>query len=234
MKTKTIKLLFVALLGMMSLSSCLKDNNNDLINVPQGAFTMMNAYTSTPAVRYLFDNKYTDHIAYKSYVSALAYAGKRRISIVSTNNELIVDTLYSIKNGAYYTSFVYGTGKKAKHIITQDSLLKDLGNTNAGLRFLHLAENTDKVNVYFNSKETPIFKDRAVQDPILTEENIKDTWFQPGVSGMQNIIVTDANNNTLLERKFEFKAGKYYTISLVGDKNKTNTPLYIGVLEQYK
>ena len=236
MKTQTIKLFFIALLSVSVLSGCLKDND-DINNIPRASLYMINAYTPTPSIYHMADNNYLQSphtpLAYSSYgiPPANLYAGNRKIKTVSSENKVLIDTVYTFKDRSSYSSFVFGTAEKPKQIIAEDQSVENLANK-TGLRFFHLANNISKVNVYLNSKETPIYKDRVIED-VLTGESLKNATFIAQNSGKTNIIITDESNNTLVERSENLEAGRYYSIILTGDKNSTKTPLYIGVVKQY-
>lgn len=236
MKTKTIKLFFTALLSVSILSGCLKDND-DINNIPKAAFTMVNAYSPASSIVHLADNSYLvspsaplNYNQYTNYPKFL-YTGNRKIKTISVDNKVLMDTVYTFRDSSYYTSFVFGTTDKPKQIIAEDIGVEDLNNKSA-LRFFHLANNTAKVNVYLNSKENPIYSNRTIED-VLIGESIEHAKFIGQNSGTNNIIITDENGITLIERSFSFAQGKYYTIILTGDKNSQDKPLYIGIVEQY-
>ncbi|SKB59570.1 protein of unknown function [Sphingobacterium nematocida] len=236
MKTKTIKLFFIALLSVSVLSGCLKDND-DINNIPRATLTMVNAYTASPYILHMADNNYLQSphnpLQYNTFGTppSYLYTGNRKIKTISADSKTLIDTVYTFKDSSYYTSFVYGTLEKPKQIIAEDKEVENLG-TKSALRFFHLANNTAKVNVYLNSKETPIYSNRAIED-VLTGENLTHATFVAQNSGKTNIIVTDESNNTLIERSVDLAAGRYYSIILTGDKNSTEKPLYIGVVAQY-
>lgn len=236
MKTKTIKLFFIALLSVWVLSGCLKDND-DINNIPRATLTMINAYTASPSIIHMADNNnlQTPHnpLKYNTYgvPPAYLYTGNRNLKTISAENKTLIDTVYTFKDSSYYSSFVFGTLEKPKQIIAEDKSVENLG-TKSAIRFFHLANNTAKVNVYLNSKDTPIYSGREIEN-VLTGQSLTHADFVAQNSGKNNIIVTDENNNTLIERSTDFVAGGYYSIILTGDKNSTETPLYIGVVRQY-
>ncbi|WP_164108339.1 MULTISPECIES: DUF4397 domain-containing protein [Sphingobacterium] len=236
MKTNTIKLFFIALLSVSVLSGCLKDND-DINNIPRATLTMVNAYTPSPYIMHMADNNNLQSaynpLQYNTYgvPPTFLYTGNRKIKTISAENKTLIDTVYTFKDSSYYTSFVYGTAEKPKQIIAEDKEVENLGSKSA-LRFFHLANNTGKVNVYINSKETPIYSNRAIEG-VLTGENLAHATFVAQNSGKTNIIVTDESNNTLVERSVDLASGRYYSIILAGDKNSTERPLYLGVVAQY-
>ncbi len=235
MKTQTIKLFFIALLSVSVLSGCLKDNDN-INDLPRAFLLMVNAYTPSPSVIHAVDNNnlqsWYDPLKYSTYRPApgYLYVGNRKIKTILPENKVLIDTVYTFKDKSTYTSFVFGTSEQPKQIITDDKAIENLGNK-AAVRFFHLANNTPKVNVYLDTKESPIFSNREIEGE-LSGENAKHADFTAQKSGKINIIITDENNNTLIEKSKDLIAGKYYSIILTGDKNSTEKPLYIGFVEQ--
>ncbi|MBL1408355.1 DUF4397 domain-containing protein [Sphingobacterium faecale] len=237
MKTQTIKLFFIALLSVSVLSGCLKDND-DINNVPRARLSMVNSYSPVAYIVHMADNNnLTSHHnplkynQFNNFPPTFLYVGNRKIKTISPENKTLIDTVYTFKDSSSYTSFVFGTLENPKQIITEDKSVEMQGSKSA-LRFFHLANNTTKVNVYLNSLESQIYKNREIED-ILTGENLKHADFAVQNSGKNKIIITDESNKILIEREYDFAQGKYYSILLTGDKNSTTTPLYLGVVPQY-
>lgn len=236
MKTQTIKLFFVALLSVSFLSGCLKDND-DINNIPRSVLTLVNAYSPAPYITQMADNNYLttgyNPLEYNTYsaIPQSLFTGNRKIKTLSPNNQILIDTVYTFRDSTYYTSFVYGTAELPKQIISEDKSVEQL-NDKSALRFFHLANNTGKVNVYLNTKETAIYSAREIEDALIGE-NLEHAKFVAQANGKTNIIITDAENNTLIERTVDLAAGRYYSIILTGDINSIEKPLYLGVVAQY-
>lgn len=216
------------------LSSCLKDND-EIANYPQAALTMVNAYTPSHHIYHRADNNSIqtngNPIQYKAYTYAYLFPGNRKLSTLDDANKTILDTTYSFKDSTYYTSFVYGNITKSRQLITQDKFIADLG-TKTGLRFFHLANNQSKVNVYLGTNETTAIYPNRIFEGSEAINNPNST-FTAQTSGKQKVTIKDENNTTLIDREYDFVAGKYYSIILIGDKNSTDTPLYLGIVNQY-
>lgn len=230
---KLIPVLF--LLTVFVATSCLKDDNTNP-NVPVAALRMVNAYTHSDAIVFTDEHNYitppNSPLGYNEYTRTLAlfYPGNRRIKVYAYNNKLISDTTVTLKDSTYYTSFVFGDTDKAKNLIATDNSIADLG-TKAAFRFLHLASNIGNVNVYINSTNNPIYSNRAPEVVTGTAAN-QNTVFAPQASGKQNVIITDTNNNILIQREYDFSQKGYYSILLSGDKKSTTKPLYLGIIKQ--
>lgn len=237
MKSKTIKLFFAAILGVSTLSGCLKDNDN-INNVPRAALTLVNAYSPSAAIIQMADNNLLtpsySPLKYNNYTPAdqilFLFTGNRKIKTISSDDKVLVDTIFTFNDQKQYTSFVFGSANEPRQIITEDKAIASLGDK-AAVRFFHLANNTPKVNVYFNSTVTAIYEGRMIEDA-LTGEHISHQDFSAQNSGSTEVIITDENNNELTRREVDLTAGRYFTIILTGDKNSTEKPLYLGVVKQ--
>lgn len=230
--TKLIAYVFgIILVG--SLSSCMKDDDRDY---PQSVLTMVNGYVSANGVIYASDNNVLQYsynpLKYQNYDYVYnIFPGNRRIRIYTDNNQELVDENYTFKDSTYYTSFIYGWQEDVQHLISEDKLLTNL-NEQAGIRFLHLSPSEGEVNVYLNDKESLLFGDRIYEGENEAEENTH-ILFTPQATGKQTIIVSNEEDETLVEREYTFEKGRYYSIILIGDSNSMARPLYIGVVAQY-
>ena len=238
MKKFTAMRLATYLLGLMiigSLGSCMKDEDTDY---PQAVFTMVNGYVSTPGVMYAADNN-TIHntynpLAYKSYDFTYLFPGSRRIRVFSPSNTTLVDDTYTFQDSSYYTSFVFGKNDEVVQLIREDLLLTDLGDQ-AALRFFHLSPSESKINVYLDDTSNPLAENASYAgDPVLLVNGPTHEAFVAKESGAKTIIVQNEADETLLTREFTFEKGVHYSIILIGDSTSESTPLYIGVVTQYR
>lgn len=234
MKTVSKAKLWSLLIGgflLVSLNSCLKDK--DYEEVPVAVVTMVNSYVSSNGVVYAADNNTIQYnynpLPYQQYDFFRIFPGSRRIRIFTENNNQLVDETYTFKDSTYYTSFIYGWQEDVRHLMTEDQILENLG-TQSGLRFLHLSPSEGKVNVYLDDKETLLYGERAYEG----EEESENTVFIPQSSGKHTLIITDEEDETLLEREYTFEEGRHYSIILIGDGNSMARPLYLGIVKQYK
>lgn len=238
MKKFTVSRLAAYLLGLViigSLGSCMKDEDT---NYPQAVLTMVNGYVSTPGVMYAADNNNIHNsynpLVYKSYDFTYLFPGSRRIRVFSPSNTTLTDETYTFKDSSYYTSFVFGKNDEVFQLIKEDVLLTDLGDQSA-LRFFHLSPSESKVNVYLNDTENPLAEDVSYSgNPELTANEAVNEVFVAKESGTKTIIVQNEADETLLTREFTFEKGVHYSIILIGDSSSETTPLYIGVVTQYR
>ncbi|WP_196937075.1 DUF4397 domain-containing protein [Sphingobacterium hungaricum] len=233
MKITTLKPLLFLTLGITLFTSCLKDDG-EYITPPVAAFTMINGYVEEPGVIYrVHQNGYNDplfRLNYKSYLkNTLLYAGSRQLSIYSgVNNAKIVDTVYTFKDSTSYSGFVYGLPGDAKFIVSEDKSIADLGD-NAGLRFFHLADGVDDVNITIGNETSPVFTRTEQQDSTNIATN---QVFVAKASGSTTIVAKNAAGTEIARREnYDLKPGRYYSIILIGDATSTELPLYIGLIE---
>lgn len=232
MKLLNFKFLVTIVFGTVLMSSCLKDK--DYEPVPHAVLTMINGYTENIGLAYYADNnRIPIPFGFLQYKGIERYrnlfVGNRRIRIIDEMQKTIIDTNYTFKDGTSYTSFVFGDAAATKHIITEDQSVDDLGN-NTAVRFLHLSNIADEVSVYIGSDSEPVFIDRVTESATSPVEN---HLFIANASGKQNIVVKNAAGTPLIEREYDFKPGRYVSITLIGEPSNTDTPLYLGIAEQY-
>lgn len=237
MKTfnKVLPLLF--LVAVLLTTACSK-NDSAPQYLPQAALRMVNAYSASESILFTENNNYLNSpyapLKYSEYTSnlALLFPGNKRLRVYNNENEVISDTTVNLKDSTYYTSFVFGNTSEAKNLIATDIRLTNLNNENIGLRFLHLASNLENVNVYFDKIETPIYQNRAPEQILIPNGSNSSTLFKEQAKGKKKIIITDQNQNLILEKEYDFNHSGYYSIVLIGDKNSTTKPLYIGIIKQ--
>src|SRR5690606_7180579 len=141
-------------------------------------------------------------LIYQRYDFVNIFPGSRRIRVYTDNNQQLVDENYTFKDSTYYTSLIYGWQDDVQHLIREDKLLANLSDQ-AGVRFLHLSPSEDNVNVYLNNKETLLFGDRIYEGENEEEEN-EHILFTPQTSGKHTIIITDDEDETLVQREYTF------------------------------
>lgn len=230
MKRITFKLLFAVLLGTLTLSSCLKDN--DYEPVPHAVLTMVNAFTGTNSVGYFAENTNINtygNIKYQHPDFRNLFVGNRRIRIIDEQQKVLVDSNFTFKDSLYYSSFIFGEQAKFDHILVEDASVTDLGS-NTAYRFLHLSNSDAKVSVYIGSETEPVFSDRETED---ATSQLTSKTFISKPAGTHKIVVKDEDGATIVEREFQFESKAYYSLVLIGEKDNANKPLYLGILKQY-
>lgn len=244
MKKLSLQFWFLLLIGAITFSSCLKDNDDGPWDdsLHGGIMYFVNAYPdASNGLLYSLDGRTVGNpqtgepmiLDYRTYSHPqLLYPGSRALTISShnTDQEVIIDTTLNIKVDTGYTSFVYGSTEQPKFVMTQDLGIEDLGQNESGIRFLNLAEGVEGVNLFIENEEEPLYTDRPTETGTTAMEN---QVFQAQSSGTHTFKLTDTEGNELVIRDeaSQLRSRYYYTIMLIGKKDDADTPLYIGVIE---
>lgn len=216
-------------------TSCFKDDDTVPI-IPKAGLRMVNAFTDAPSIYFTVDGQYLTNpylpINYREYTQNLVflYPGNRALKVFNNGNNLISDTTLNLRDSVYYTSFIFGTSTNTFNLITEDKSISNLSDKSA-VRFLHLANNLANVNVYLDNIGNDLYTDRA-PETISTQNVANIEVFSQQDPGNRKIIITDLNDVVLIEREYRFVKEGYYSIILIGDHNSTDTPLYLGVVQQ--
>lgn len=233
MKTKFIHLLITCVLGTGILSSCLKDDlSPNSPNIPQAAFTMINLYSIAPYVIHKADNNFIQTmnrpLQFKEINFVYLYPGNRKIQTIDHNNEVLIDSTFTIKDSTLYTSFVFDKpNNKAGQILTTDKLLNNL-ETNAGVRFLNLSKDEIAVDAYIGDVK---IADNRAYDGANTAQNLTNYLFVSQQSGDRKITIRNSSDEILVEKDFNFKAKMHYTLTLV--KRSTANEYDLWIYTQY-
>ncbi|MCA5005757.1 DUF4397 domain-containing protein [Sphingobacterium bovistauri] len=223
MNKKSIKLFLFATLGLFFLNGCMKDSDELLNDLPpQAFFTMINAYEGSDFVIHKADNNFiqtmNNPLLFKAINFVYLYPGNRKIQTIDKQNNIIIDSTFTIKDESLYTSIIFRTlGNKAGQHLIVDSLVNNLA-TNSALRFLNLAEGTHNINVFLSN--TAIISNRNFDG---TTADLNHFKFVPQQSGFNKIIIKDESNQTLIEKDINLAPGIHYTIALIKssiDENK--------------
>ena len=230
MKTLSFKLFLCSLVGLLSLSSCLKDKD-DYQYIPAGFMIHVNAFAEDHSLYYYIDGRGLNNnmapLAFKSYASTNLFTGQRKYKVLSQNlNKALVDSTITVKDSTAYMSFVFGTKEKPVLGISTDKAIPALGDK-AAFRYYNLANGVAETNLYIGGTETPLFSNRATETGATI---VQHQTFQANTSGNHSLVVKDNAGKELVKRDYNFSKGRYYTIILTGTKDDATTPLYIGVV----
>lgn len=228
-------LLPLALL-VLSMSSCLKDN--DVAPIPLAGFSMINAYPDAEAVVYFADQNAIRHpnspsLLYRHQhpVIEKLFTGNRKISVIDVNrpDETLIDTTFTAKDSTFYSAFLYGIEDQVKQIITTDKAVDNINQDESAIRFFNLATGAGAVSVEIDGEAIPAFGDRTIETGTSAEDNQQ---FMVYKSGTFTITVKDENNNVLISREsVDLNPRTYHSLILVGIKGDSESPLYIGKTE---
>jgi len=221
---KKLSLLLVIALSILTLSSCLKDNDNypDL-NYP--AVTLFNFYPKSTGILYSVNGNLLNQINsnYKGISMFYAIPGNKKIQVIDRmQNKSIVDTTLTFADSVVYSCMVYGTEAKPEFIRVPDVEIKNAG-TKTGVRFFHLANQVGKVNFKVGSQDIVGSTNREKESSsTLAQTQI----FRESSTGKTSVTVTDDKGTVLAKiDEVELKNNEHYNFMLVGTKGDTNYPL---------
>jgi len=146
-----------------------------------------------------------------SYLQRLPYqqltSGNNRLKIIA-GSATVIDTTIFLSENKYYSVFVYQNGGNIIPLITTDNLTSP-GNTNAAVRFIHLAPGTAALDIGADNKATPWF-------PFYTYGQVAD--FRPVVGDVYNLYMNQAGTSSTLANLIDqdLAAGRIYTVIAKG------------------
>ncbi len=230
MKKLPLQFLACLILSVLTLSSCLKDDD-DYTPIPTGYMTFINGFSESSQILYDLNGPNSPFsVQYQAYLRPPygVQVGKRNLQIYTYDQHTtLVDTIITVKDSAAYSTFAYGTIDDPQFALIEDKSLEKLTDQ-SGYRFLNLANETGPVNLFIGDESTPIFADRAMETGTSAVEH---QTFIAKQSGSFSLKVTDTSGKEVATRdNYDFKKGQYYTFILIGTKGDTKTPPYIGVV----
>ena len=229
---KKISFLIIITLSVLTLSSCLKDNDEypDL-NYP--AVSLFNFYPKSSGILYTVNGNILNQIdpGYKGISLFYAIPGNKKLQVIDryTNNALI-DTTLTFTDGVVYSCMVYGTSQEPEFIRVPDVEIKDAG-TKTGVRFFHLANGVEKVNFKVGDQDITGSSDRVRENPSTLEQT---QIFRPATTGKTSVTVSDENGEVLGKiDDIELKNTEHYNFMLIGTKGDAEYPLQLIVSNYY-
>jgi len=217
-------------IGSFFFSSCLK--YYDYTSVPIAGLTMVNGYSNDQSIVYYINERPVHPLAYKSFSWVNLLTGNRTITIKETNSpEVLVDTILTIEDKTYYTSFAFATQNKPMHFITIDKTIQSGKTDSAGVRFFNLATINGKVSLQIDNKTSKtFFKDRDTEDQVSATAH-QSFIFQN--SGIVNLLIKNETGNIIASKEsVKLDTAHYYSIILIGKEDDITTPLHIDIIEQ--
>lgn len=221
------------------LFSCSSDDNYIDVSNQVGGFTMVNAYEGSDAVIYAADGRAIQNPYYPMIYRSVGYinlwSGTRLIEVFGWGSQkTIASKSQKIVSGQYYTSFMGGNAEKPNHFITEDLVHKPTPLNDAkqsGVRFFNLSSDNVIATVQFNEKSLIKDFENRGQDSEATVS--KSQIFNALDSNKYTITIKDKEGKVLATRTdADFKPSQFYSIMLIGSKDNTNKPYYIGIVNQ--
>lgn len=235
MKKLSLLTAFVACITLFG--SCLKGEDPE--PVAAGGMTFINSFIEAQGLYYLIDrnpiqNVYPLAYGQPGYANFYARADRRFEVYSSYEDARLVDTLISVQDSMYYSSFLYGTHDDPRHFIANDRIPEGTNDPAAiaAVRFYNLANTSKRVTLRIGDAE-PIsaFVDRPLETTVTGKEGEK---FIPTATGEFNVYVVDEDGETIVTRQgtVQFVPGTYTSIFLMGDERDASS-FYVGVLRSW-
>ncbi|HEX7367133.1 MAG TPA: DUF4397 domain-containing protein [Pelobium sp.] len=206
------------LLAVFSLSSCLKNNDNN-VTPNYSWLSVINASPNLDKFDFVIDNKlvnddsfaFTERLPYFNI-----YAGTRRIGIFKdqTTDSLRTGTLIA-KPGEIYSLYVVGEAPNHEFLTITDSL-NNPATDKAGVRFLNLSVGAPALKLSYGAgTDSVLFNNVAYKG----HSNFVEI---PGGKRYNFSVATAAGTgNTATENSVLIESGKIYTIWAKGYYNNT-------------
>lgn len=235
---KVLSYLSVFMLSLFVLSCSSDDNYTDVSNLV-GGYTMVNAYESEGAVVFTADGRPIQNPYYPLPYQMVGYVnlweGTRLLTVHGArSNKMLANKTKKIENKQFYTSFIGGNEKKVVNFITEDRVAKATPLNDAkqsGVRFFNLSSDEVIATVEFNEK--PLikeFKERP-QDSEATVQNTQE--FKALDSNTYKVTIKDKDGKELVTKdNVKLEASRFYSIILIGSKDNSEKPYYIGLVNQ--
>ncbi|SFW74229.1 DUF4397 domain-containing protein [Chitinophaga sancti] len=217
-----------ALAGLVTFSSCSKDDNDTAIE-PDATVKIVNVFPDAGNVNvYKGDSKINSSVI--DYNTATAYLSVANgEATYDFKNALSGNTVLSLPvkfEGGNYSLFTTGktSDNSATGILTKDNLDAPASGK-AKIRFVHASTNLGAVNFF-------------VSDSLLFNNNAYKSVseFKEMAAGTYTLKLSDATSGTAVVTKSDvvLTAGKIYTVAaigLVGNNVLTEQPLSVSVME---
>lgn len=221
---KKHSLLIVILLSFLTLTSCLKDND-DYPDLNYPAVSLFNFFPGEAGVIYAVNGNILNpaNPNYKGISMFFAIPGNKKIQVVDRmTNQPIIDTTLTFTDSVFYSCMVYGTKEKPKFIRVPDVEIKNPENK-TGVRFFHLANQVGKVNFKVGTQEITGTSNRVQENPsTLAQTQI----FREATTGKTTVTAVDEQGNVLAKiDDINLEHNKHYNFMLIGNKGKSTFPL---------
>ncbi|MVN89534.1 DUF4397 domain-containing protein [Mucilaginibacter aquatilis] len=214
-KMKIAGVLFVL---ATAFSSCLKDNNDDVVTQPSALISVVNASPDSQPLDFYLDQNRVNNSTGIVYGSGLDYrnavTGKRTASfnISGTSNKIKSDTMTLVANRAY-TLYLTNLVANPEYLLLKDTINRPTAGS-ALVRFVHVSANTPNVDLV-TSTGTNIAVNKAYKTASgFTSINAGKYTMQVRQAGTATVLATITDKDLV--------AGAVYTIWLQGVNSATD------------
>lgn len=226
----------VLLMTLLAMAPGCTKTGSSITTSPVTYLSLINEATYAPPVSVLLNDTtatVSGGIAAASYSSKYGtirpgtYDVKFKVASSDSLLSEIPTAAYDTLN--FYTLIVYNTpgGGSVNAVRIWDDF-STISSTQANYRFFNLSPDYPNVDLYLNTTQ--------LQSNRTTGDNATNTFlsnFQPVADGVYNLTVKVAGTDSVITSVSQvgLSAGNAYTLFLSGNKNSTNYPLKLNVLQ---
>lgn len=216
--------------SLLLLSSCLKNDNNNL-SVQASGMALINAAPGSPALDFYSEdtrNNLPTQFAYDTVLSYWgAYPGFRVFGVTLHNsNQFLGSKQFYLKPGNAYSLFVTDTIGAIKLVCLDDSLdVKD--STTGNIRFANMSADAPALNLILKSTKTTTIKD------IAYSKASDFGTIDPATNYTLQLVEASSGQVLVSKSNIKIEKGHIYTVWAKGIyKGKVAaTKLDIGIME---
>lgn len=205
-----------ALVVMGSLSSCLKNNNDDYQSGPAAGLMAFNLATDKSAAGFsisgnVFTNNYVPYAGYTgTYISI--YPGARTVESFDNMGTIATSGSFNFADSNYYSTFLVGAAGNYRNIVVKDDL-NALASGKAYIRYVNAIPDSSQPTVAITAGGTDVVREQAAF------AHVSD--FKEVSAG--SVAIDIANGGTIAaNRTITVETNKIYTVLLVGQPSGTN------------
>jgi hypothetical protein len=222
---KYLRLLFVPGMLLLSLSSCIKDNNN-YVAPPVAYLAFVQASTDEPPINFLLNSDLVNNagpILYGNHFGYInAYAGSRTANFDNayTGGQLLSQPI-TLNQKTYYTLFLANTAASPQTLLLVDSLNKP-NQGEATIRFVNLSPDAGSVDLVAKGTTTTTIANK----PFL---GYSASINVPAGAYQLQVNATGTSTALATMTTITLGPGGVYTVWLYGLKN-TTTPADVATI----
>lgn len=208
----------VVCLLAVSLSSCLKNNNDAVVQPPAAALSVINASPDAPALDFYLDNNKANAYSFGygngiDYISA--FAGKRQAIFKASGSSVVYKTdSITLQQNKYYTLYLTNVAPNQEYLLLNDTIAKP-ADGKAAIRLVNVSKGSPAVDLAIKGGSV-----------LVSNKSYKGfSGFVPVTFGTNYTIeVRQAGTTTVLASidKVALNNGSLYTIWLQGVAGATD------------
>ncbi|MDB5122952.1 MAG: hypothetical protein JWP94_1081 [Mucilaginibacter sp.] len=215
----------IGIIGLLSFSSCLKNNDSQYYSPPAALLTFIQASPDQPPLDFSLDNNHINYwpLAFGDNIDYFrAFTGKRNANFYNhgTGNVILSDTIHLTQNNTY-SLFLVNTPAHPQILLLTDSLIKPPTGS-AGIRFVNLSPDAPAVDLAITGGAV-----------LVANKGFKgySSFANIGGNASYSLEVRQAGTTTVLATlpNVTLNNGFVYTIWLRGLAASTNNTDQLGI-----